>query len=62
MPCYRRWGHRRGQDLTAFRGRGRREENLISIEAIVHAFAFLYGQPPRGWSFEVDVRTSKEKW
>jgi NAD(P)-dependent dehydrogenase (short-subunit alcohol dehydrogenase family) len=39
-----------------------REESLISIEAIVNAFVFLYGQPPRGWSFEVDVRTSREKW
>jgi NAD(P)-dependent dehydrogenase (short-subunit alcohol dehydrogenase family) len=39
-----------------------REESLISIEAIVNAFVFLYGQPARGWSFEVDVRTSREKW
>jgi len=39
-----------------------REESLIKIEAIVNAFAFLYGQPARGWSFEVDVRTSREKW
>ena len=39
-----------------------REESLIDIKAIVDAFAFLYGQPPRGWSFEVDVRTSREKW
>jgi NAD(P)-dependent dehydrogenase (short-subunit alcohol dehydrogenase family) len=39
-----------------------REETLISIEAIVNAFAFLYGHPARGWSFEVDVRTSREKW
>ena len=39
-----------------------REESLISIEAIVNAFAFLYRQPARGWSFEVDVRTSREKW
>jgi NAD(P)-dependent dehydrogenase (short-subunit alcohol dehydrogenase family) len=39
-----------------------REESLIDIEAIVNAFAFLYGQPPRGWSFELDVRTSREKW
>jgi NAD(P)-dependent dehydrogenase (short-subunit alcohol dehydrogenase family) len=38
-----------------------REESLISIEAIVDAFAFLYRQPSRGWSFEVDVRTSREK-
>ncbi len=39
-----------------------REESLINIEAIVNTFAFLYGQPFRGWSFEVDVRTSREKW
>jgi len=38
-----------------------REESLISIEAIVDAYAFLYRQPSRGWSFEVDVRTSSEK-
>jgi NAD(P)-dependent dehydrogenase (short-subunit alcohol dehydrogenase family) len=39
-----------------------REESLIDIKAIVDAFAFLYSQPSRGWSFEVDVRTSREKW
>jgi NAD(P)-dependent dehydrogenase (short-subunit alcohol dehydrogenase family) len=39
-----------------------REESLVSIEGIVDAFAFLHKQPPRAWSFEVDVRTSKEKW
>ena len=39
-----------------------RENALISIEGIVDAFAFLYRQPQRAWSFEVDVRTSKEKW
>jgi len=39
-----------------------RESALISIEGIVDAFAFLYRQPQRAWSFEVDVRTSKEKW
>jgi NAD(P)-dependent dehydrogenase (short-subunit alcohol dehydrogenase family) len=39
-----------------------REDSLISIEAIVDAFVFLYRQPPRGWSFEIDVRTSQEKW
>ena len=37
-------------------------QSLIGIEAIVNAFAFLYGQPARGWSFEVDVRTSRERW
>jgi NAD(P)-dependent dehydrogenase (short-subunit alcohol dehydrogenase family) len=39
-----------------------REDSLVSIEGIVDAFAFLYRQPPRAWSFEVDVRTNKEKW
>ena len=39
-----------------------REDALVSIEGIVDAFAFLHRQPPRAWSFEVDVRTSKEKW
>jgi hypothetical protein len=39
-----------------------REDGLMSIEGIVDAFAFLYGQPQRAWSFEVDVRTSKKKW
>lgn len=39
-----------------------RENSLVSIEGIVDAFAFLYRQPPRAWSFEIDVRTSQEKW
>jgi NAD(P)-dependent dehydrogenase (short-subunit alcohol dehydrogenase family) len=39
-----------------------REDSLIDIEGIVDAFAFLYRQPERAWSFELDVRTSKEKW
>jgi NAD(P)-dependent dehydrogenase (short-subunit alcohol dehydrogenase family) len=39
-----------------------REDSLVSIEGIVDAFAFLHRQPPRAWSFEVDVRTSREKW
>ena len=39
-----------------------REESLIDIKAIVDAFAFLYSLPSRGWSFVVDVRTSREKW
>jgi len=39
-----------------------REQALVSIEGIVDAFEFLYRQPPRAWSFELDVRTSREKW
>jgi NAD(P)-dependent dehydrogenase (short-subunit alcohol dehydrogenase family) len=48
--------------LRRFPDAASREDSLISIEAIVDAFAFLYHQPRRGWSFEVDVRTSQEKW
>ena len=39
-----------------------REDRLISIEGIVDGFAFLYRQPRRAWSFELDVRTSHENW
>jgi NAD(P)-dependent dehydrogenase (short-subunit alcohol dehydrogenase family) len=39
-----------------------REERLISIEGIVDGFVFLYHQPRRAWSFELDVRTSHENW
>jgi NAD(P)-dependent dehydrogenase (short-subunit alcohol dehydrogenase family) len=38
------------------------EDGMISIEGIVDGFVFLYRQPKRAWSFEVDVRTSQEKW
>lgn len=38
------------------------DDGMISIDGIVDAFVYLYQQPPRAWSFEVDVRTSLEKW
>lgn len=38
------------------------EAGMISIEGIVDGFSFLYRQPRRAWSFEIDVRTSVEKW
>ena len=38
------------------------EDGLISIDGIVDAFFFLHKQPKSAWSFEVDVRTSKENW
>jgi NAD(P)-dependent dehydrogenase (short-subunit alcohol dehydrogenase family) len=47
---------------TRFPEAASREERLISIEGIVDGFVFLYKQPPRAWSFELDVRTSQEKW
>jgi len=38
------------------------EDGLVSIEGIVESFVFLHKQPRTAWSFEVDVRTSKENW
>ena len=51
-----------GGEKTRFPEAASREERLISIEGIVDGFVFLYKQPPRAWSFELDVRTSHEKW
>jgi hypothetical protein len=48
--------------LSRFPDAASREDSLIDIEGIVDGFAFLYRQPERAWSFELDVRTSKEKW
>lgn len=38
------------------------EEGLISLEAIVDVYEFMYKQPRGGWSFEIDVRTAIENW
>lgn len=38
------------------------EAGMIDIEGIVDGFEYLYRQPKRAWSFELDVRTSEEKW
>jgi len=38
------------------------DEGMISIEGIVDGYAFLYHQPKNAWTFEIDVRTSKESW
>ena len=38
------------------------EEGLINLEGIVDGFQYLYKQPRTAWSFEVDMRTSQEKW
>lgn len=48
--------------FTRFPEMASRENSLLDIEGIVDAFAFLYRQPERAWSFELDVRTSHEKW
>jgi NAD(P)-dependent dehydrogenase (short-subunit alcohol dehydrogenase family) len=39
-----------------------RKDRMLDIEGIVECYAFLYAQPPKAWSFEVDVRTSVESW
>ena len=38
------------------------EERMIDIGGIVDCYEFLYNQPRRAWSFELDVRTSLENW
>lgn len=38
------------------------DEGLVSLEAIVDAYEFLWRQPPRGWTFELDLRTALESW
>jgi len=38
------------------------EDGMINIDGIVDGFVYLYRQPRQAWTFELDVRTSKEKW
>jgi NAD(P)-dependent dehydrogenase (short-subunit alcohol dehydrogenase family) len=38
------------------------EDGLIGIDGIVDAFVFLHKQPRAAWTFELDLRTSKESW
>ena len=38
------------------------DDGMISISALVDAYAYLYRQPRAGWSFELDVRTAQESW
>ena len=40
----------------------RGEEGLIDLDGIAEAFVYLYRQKRNAWSFEVDVRTSREPW
>ena len=37
-------------------------DGMISIDGIVDAYEYLYNQPSNAWSFEVDLRTSVERW
>ena len=38
------------------------EQGMISIDGIVDGYDYLYSQPKRAWTFELDLRTSVEKW
>ena len=38
------------------------EDGMIKIEGIVDGYVYLYNQLPQAWTFELDLRTSKEKW
>ena len=38
------------------------EGRLINLEGIVDGYVFLYKQSTQAWTFELDLRTSKEKW
>lgn len=38
------------------------EDGMLSIEGIIDGYVYLYNQPPRAWTFELDVRPSIEKW
>lgn len=38
------------------------DDGLISLDGIADGYLYLYRQPPRAWTFELDVRTSKERW
>lgn len=38
------------------------DTGMIDLQGIVDAYEYLYDQPRNAWSFEVDVRTSIEKW
>ena len=35
---------------------------LINLEGIVDGYVFLFKQSAQAWTFELDLRTSKEKW
>ncbi len=38
------------------------KHGMISLHGLVDAYEFLYRQPKTAWTFELDVRTSKESW
>ena len=39
-----------------------KEGKLMNLESVTDAYMFLYNQNKDAWSFELDIRTSKENW
>ena len=54
-------GERIKQRLPDF-GQRVKDGKLIDIESVTDAYMFLYNQNKNAWTFELDVRTSKENW
>ena len=54
-------GERIKQKISDFSQRVE-EGRLINIESVTEAYMFLYNQNKNAWTFELDVRTSKENW
>lgn len=38
------------------------EDGLIGLDGLADAYWFLHAQPRSAWSFELDLRTFKERW
>ena len=38
------------------------DEGMINIEGIIDSYVYLHNQSPNAWTFEIDLRTSIEKW
>ena len=38
------------------------EERLIDLGGLADAYWFLHQQPPRAWTFELDMRSNVEPW
>lgn len=49
--------HSRAPDFAQGAG-----ERLIDLAGLAEAYWYLHGQPPRAWSFELDLRSRVEPW
>ena len=39
-----------------------KDGRLMDLDSVTDAYMFLYNQNKNAWTFELDIRTSKEKW